>query len=81
MRAARSPTGSGLAAGRCGSQLNSASIDSHSHSEFSDNTRITLRSKRKHSEDDGNITEKLGEIRKQLSQMMEMMTSLNRNQK
>lgn len=79
MSVVRSPTGSGLAAGRSGSQPNLVSGDSHL--EFADSARITLRNKRKQTDDDSHIKDELSEIRKQLSQMMEMMTALNRNQK
>lgn len=80
MSVLRSPTGSGLTAGRSGSQPNLASSESFLDL-IDDKRAITIRNKRKQPDDDNQIKEDLCEIRNRMVQMMEIITTLSIDQK
>lgn len=71
-------TGSGMVAGKSGSQPNLTT--GNMLSEDSDSSKISLR-KRKHTDDTSQVRKDLGDIRTQLFQVMEAITSLSNNQK
>lgn len=75
MSVLRSPPGSGLS----GSEPNLFSGDQGS--DFLDNTKVTLRNKRKCTDDNEFIKEELCGIRSQMSEIMTMITTINTNQK
>lgn len=74
----RSPTGSGVF-GRSDSQPN-LSISEETHDVQSPVQRVTFRSKRKLTDDNETVASELSEMRKQMTTMMGMLTTLNANQ-
>ncbi|CAH0726269.1 unnamed protein product, partial [Brenthis ino] len=78
MNVLRSPTRSGLATNFSGSQPNLSS--GNIQSEFSEFQNVNLRSKRKKREDDESTKQDIGEIRKQISMMMSMLTTFGEKQ-
>lgn len=77
----RSPTGSDRAAGLGGSHPNLVSASNSLQDSLANDYRVTMRSKRKKTDDDSGIKDELSEIKKQLSIMMEMISLQNQNQK